>query len=146
MEKLEPSYYVVLKAKVRYDKNLTPNAKLLYAEIKSLSHNLGFCYAKNGYFEKLYGVSKQSINSWLKQLEDQGYIERHIYREKGSKEILNRYITLIEKPTKINLNRPIEEILQDNTTAISLNSNNSKKKKERKESKSPLNPRRNAKS
>ena len=110
MEKLEPSYYAVLTAKVRYDKNLTPNAKLLYAEITALSNTLGFCYAKNCYFEKLYGKSKQSINSWLKQLEDQGYIERHIYREKGSKEILNRYITLIEKPTKINLNRPIEEI------------------------------------
>lgn len=132
MEKLEPAYYAVLSAKVRYDKKLTPNAKLLYAEITALSNNLGFCYAKNRYFEKLYGKSKQSINSWLRQLEKQGYIERHIYRKKGSKEILNRYITLIEKPTKINLNRPIEEILKDNTTSSILNSNSSKKEKEKK--------------
>jgi len=116
----EPAYYAVLIAPVRYDKRLSPSAKLLYAEITALTNKLGFCYASNSYFEKLYDVSKQSINNWLKNLEECGFIQRHIYRAKGSKEILNRYITIFDKPMQINLNRPIQEILNDNT--ITLNS------------------------
>ena len=79
MEKLEPSYYAILTAPVRYDKRLTPSAKILYAEITSLTNQLGFCYASNRYFENLYQVSTQSINSWLKQLQEFGYIQRHLY-------------------------------------------------------------------
>ena len=130
MENKEPSYYSILPAPVRYDNRLTPNAKILYAEITSLTNKLGFCYANNKYFQTLYEVSKQTINNWLKQLEQYNYIERHIYREKGSKEILNRYITIFEKPIQINLNRPIQDILKDN----SLNSKNKFKEKSKKNS------------
>ena len=132
MEKLEPSYYAILPAPIRYDKDLSPSAKILYAEITSLTNQLGFCYANNKYFENLYQVSTQSINNWLKQLEKHGYIKRHIYRDKGTKEILNRYITIFEKPMQINFNRPIKDFLKDNNKYLILNSNNLKKKKEKK--------------
>ena len=79
MENREPSYYSTIPAPVRYDKRLTPNAKILYAEITSLTNQLGFCYASNKYFQDLYQVSKQSISFWLKQLEEYGYIQRHLY-------------------------------------------------------------------
>ena len=128
MEKTEPSYYSVLPAPVRYDKRLSPAAKVLYAEITSLCNKYGFCYSKNKYFESLYKVSKQTINNWLLQLETFGYIQRHIYRNNGSKEILNRYITIFEKPIQINLNRPIQEILQDNNTRFNSKSNTFLKK------------------
>ena len=111
----DPSYYAILIAPVRYDKNLSSSAKLLYAEITSLTNKLGFCYARNSYFEGLFNVSKQSINNWLKNLEDNGYIQRHIHRPKGSKEILNRYITIFEKP--------IQEILNDNTKHLNSKHN-----------------------
>ena len=114
MEKIEPSYYSILPAPVRYDKRLIPNAKILYAEITSLTNQMGFCYATNRYFEELYQVSTQSINTWLQQLEKYGYIQRVIYRDRGTKEILNRYITIFEKPIQVNLNRPIQEIFKDN--------------------------------
>ncbi len=120
----EPAYYSIIPAPVRYDKRLTPSAKILYAEITSLTNQLGFCYANNRYFEELYQVSKQSINSWLKQLEEYGYIERHIYRDKGSKEILNRYITIFEKPIQINFNRSIQEIFKENNKYLNNKSNN----------------------
>jgi len=112
MDRQEPAYYSIIPAPVRYDKRLTPNAKLLFGEITSLTNQLGFCYASNKYFERLYKVSKQSINFWLKQLETYGYIKRHIYRDKSSKEILNRYITIFDKPIKENFNRPIQEITE----------------------------------
>ena len=37
------SYYAVMTAEVRYDKELCPNAKLLYAEITALSNTKGYC-------------------------------------------------------------------------------------------------------
>ncbi|MEE9406431.1 MAG: helix-turn-helix domain-containing protein [Polaribacter sp.] len=118
MESKEPSYYSILPAPVRYDKRLTPNAKILFAEITSLTNQLGFCYATNRYFENLYKVSTQSINFWLKQLEEFGYIERHLYRDKGTKEILNRYITIFDKPIQVNFNRPIQDIFKDNNKLL----------------------------
>lgn len=132
MEKFEPSYYSIIPAPIRYDKRLIPNAKILYAEITSLTNQLGFCYATNRYFEDLYQVSTQSINTWLKQLEEYGYIQRVIYRDKGTKEILNRYITIFEKPIQVNLNRPIQEIFKDNNKALNTKSNISFKKKKSK--------------
>ncbi|GAB1856837.1 hypothetical protein MHTCC0001_16730 [Flavobacteriaceae bacterium MHTCC 0001] len=128
MDNEKPSYYSIIIAPVRYDKRLTPAAKILYAEITSLTNEHGFCHARNKYFQDLYQVSKQTINNWLLQLESYGYIKRHIYRKKGSQEILNRYITIFDKPIQINLNRPIQEILTDNNTSINNKPNNTLKK------------------
>ena len=138
MNKIEPSYYSILPAPVRYDKRLTPNAKILYAEITSLTN---FCYATNRYFEKLYKVSTQSINFWLKELEKYGYIKRHLYKDEGTKEILNRYITIFEKPIQENFNRPIQDFFKDNNKYEIINSNNSKKKNLKKEKSINSNPR-----
>ena len=38
-----PGFWAVLPAEVRYDKDLPASAKLLYAEISSLSDQLGYC-------------------------------------------------------------------------------------------------------
>jgi len=95
MEK--PNYYAVIPAEVRYSKGLTPNAKLLYAEITALCNMNGKCTASTQYFCKLYEVSRGSIQNWLKLLEDNGYIERTVIFRQGSKEILSRYIKLKDK-------------------------------------------------
>jgi len=95
MEK--PNYYAVIPAEVRYSKALTPNAKLLYAEITALCNMNGKCTASTQYFCKLYEVSRGSIQNWLKLLEDNGYIERTVIFRQGSKEILSRYIKLKDK-------------------------------------------------
>ncbi|MGS2738674.1 helix-turn-helix domain-containing protein [Sinomicrobium sp. M5D2P17] len=113
---------------------------MLYAEITSLTNQLGFCYATNRYFEELFQVSTQSINFWLKQLEDLGYIQRHLYRDEGTKEILNRYISIFEKPIQENLNRPIQAFFKDNTKEEILNSNNYKKKNFKKRKVNPRKP------
>ena len=128
----KPGYYAILPANVRYDKNLSPASKVLFAEITALTNNHGICWSSNKYFEELYEVSKQTINNWLQQLEEFGYIERYLYREKGSKEILNRYITISSHSIKINLNRPIQEILNDNNTSFNNKPNNFLKKKDSK--------------
>ena len=111
----KPSYYAVIPAEVRYNKKLTPNAKLLYAEITALCNMNGKCTASTDYFCKLYEVSRISIQKWLKILEDNKYIKRvNIYKQ-GSKQIETRVITLV--------NMPCKDKLTDNTN-ININNNN----------------------
>ena len=97
--KEKPSYYAIIPAEVRYSKKLTPNAKLLYAEITALCNMNNKCTASTEYFCRLYEVSRASIQNWLKMLDDNGYIRRVLIYREGSKEILSRYIKLVDKPS-----------------------------------------------
>lgn len=113
--KEKPNYYAILTSEVRYSKALTPNAKLLYAEITALCNMNGKCTASTEYFCRLYEVSRVSIQKWLKNLEDNNHIRRvNIYKQ-GSKEILTRVITLVNTPSK--------EKFTDNTNINITNTN-----------------------
>ena len=123
-------YYSVIPATVRYDSNLTPNAKLLYAEITSLCNEYGYCWATNDYFSKLYNVSTTSISKWISSLVQNGYITTEIEYKEGSKQILKRYIRIIKNPIEEKLNTPltkvkypIEEKLKENNKNIILKKN-----------------------
>ena len=72
----KPAYWAVLPAGVRYDPELPASAKLLYAEISSLTNQEGYCYASNAYFQALYGLSNETIIRLLRVLEQHGYIRR----------------------------------------------------------------------
>jgi len=111
----KPNYYAIIPAEVRYNKKLTPNAKLLYAEITALCNMNGKCTASTEYFCRLYEVSRVSIQKWLKILEDNYYIKRVNIYKLGSKEIDKRVITLVNIPT--------QEKLTDNTN-ININNKN----------------------
>ena len=113
--KEKPNYYAIIPADIRYNKKLTPNAKLLYAEITSLCNMNGKCNASTKYFANLYEVSRVSIQNWLKLLEENNYISRTVIYKKGSKEILSRSIKLI--------NNPCKNIFTDNTN-INIKNNN----------------------
>ena len=94
----KPNYYAVIPAEVRYSKKLTPNAKLLYAEITALCNMNGKCTASTKYFCKLYEVSRSSIQNWLKLLEENKYIVRDVKYKQGSREIESRSIKLVDNP------------------------------------------------
>ena len=70
----KPGYWAVIPAQVRYDANIPPSAKLLYAEISSLTDVRGYCYASNAYFESLYNLSERTISRLIRTLADAGYI------------------------------------------------------------------------
>ena len=74
----KPNYYAIIPANVRYDNDISPNAKLLYGEITSLCNQKGYCWATNEYFSSLYGVSDRTIRTLLKQLSDKEYIKIEI--------------------------------------------------------------------
>jgi hypothetical protein len=122
VEEPHRGYYAIIPATVRYDKRLSANSKLLYGEITALCNEKGYCWASNGYFAKLYTVSKVSVSLWIKQLIDAGYIGSEINRG-DNKQILSRYLRILNDPHKEKLNTPIKEKLKENITLIN-NTNN----------------------
>ena len=137
METLQKSYYAIIPANVRYDTELPANAKLLYGEITALCNEKGYCWAGNEYFASLYKVSKTSISKWISKLIEQGYITSEIIYREGSKEILHRYLRIVNDPIKEKLNRsttkvkePIEDKLKDNNTVNNTSNNTNNNDKE----------------
>ena len=120
----KPNYYAVLTANVRYDHDLPPNAKLLYAEISALCNMNGKCTASTKYFADLYNVSKVSIQKWLKALEQKNYINRKVVYKNDSKEIDIRYITIVNEPTQPKLTTSDKGKLTDNNNTKVYSNNN----------------------
>ena len=128
---MKKSYYAIIPAFVRYDQNLTANAKLLYGEITALCNEKGYCFARNKYFADLYGVSNVSISKWINQLKDYGYIKIKMIYKQESKEIETRemYITNFNEVLKES-SGGIKEKLKDNIyNNINNNTVEYKKKK-----------------
>lgn len=94
MIKEQPNYYAIIPAKVRYDTELPPNAKLLYGEITSLSIKDGYCWASNAYFAKLYNVNSSTISSWIAKLADKQYIFLEIEEKYKRKIYIEMSVTL----------------------------------------------------
>ena len=126
--KEKPNFFAIIPSGVRYDKNLTPNAKLLYAEITALLSMGGACYASNKYFSELYGKNKVTISRWIKELKERGYISVSYTYKEGSNEIANRYIQICLTPLSKNDKGVLTKMLKSNNTSINNNSINNKGK------------------
>lgn len=72
---MNPSFYAIIPASVRYNQNLIPNSKLLYGEITALADPCGDCYESISEFASLYGVSENTIKNWINNLEKAGFVE-----------------------------------------------------------------------
>lgn len=114
----QPNYYAIIPANVRYDSDLTPNAKLLYGEITALCDKNGCCWATNSYFANLYDLSQISISRLIKNLKDKGYIEVEISYIDGTNGIDKRYIQICKEGINKNDNTPINKNVKENNTSI----------------------------
>ena len=74
----KPSFYAVIPATVRYAP-ISAGAKLLYGEITALTHSYGYCSAHNEYFMRLYKKTDRTIQAWIDQLVQYGFVERVIF-------------------------------------------------------------------
>lgn len=152
--KEQPNYYSILTADVRYDKDLKPNAKILYSEISALSHSKGFCFANNVHFAELYDVNRATISRWISQLANKEYITIILVYKPNSKEVKERRLfindsaknkikrvalienkenaTTIKSHTLLeNSHSPNDKKLIDNTTSFNTTSNNKKTNKKK---------------
>ena len=132
---ITPSYYAIIPANVRYDKELKPNQKLMYGEITCLANKYGLCWASNKYFAELYGVSDVSVSTWINDLVRKGYIKTfHHKTQQGQKRFIWLAVTTdsalkenIKSALKENLKPALKEnfkriyntINKENSTSIS---------------------------
>ena len=123
-EEQAKSYYAIIPANVRYDEDLTPNAKLLYGEITALTNEKGYCWASNNYFARLYKTTPVTISRWVKALKDKGYIIIEMNYKEGTKEIVNRYIQICGEGINKNDNTPINKNVKENNTSSNNTFNN----------------------
>ncbi len=125
---MQKNYYAIIPASIRYDSELTPNAKLMYGELTALSNEKGYCWASNSYFSQLYNVSNVSISKWISQLQKKKYIDIEYIYFKNSKQISERRISLVplkEKLThKEKLIDPLKGKFKDNTILYTNNKKN----------------------
>ena len=71
----ENNFYTIMPKEVRYDKKLSPKAKLLFTEIPTFKKNSIGDYVVNlEVLSNLYHVSKYAIYRHLKQLEKRGHV------------------------------------------------------------------------
>ena len=80
----QPTYHTTLPPQVRFDQKLPANAKLLYAEVKALCDQQGYCWASNQYLGSLYGVHRETISLWLRQLRERKLIRIQLIPEAGN--------------------------------------------------------------
>lgn len=151
MEEQQRSYYAIIPANVRYDKDLVPNAKLLYGEITALCNEKGYCWASNQYFAELYNVSDRTIKNWISQLTDKGYIQRSVKYREGTKEIEKRKLFIgrennfttsgnyFPDPQENNFTPPSENNFPVNNTSINNTFNNINIYKEKNNKKESVN-------
>ena len=91
--KKELSFFCVIPAPVILDKELMPNAKLLYGLIAGLENEKGYCWAKNSYFEKSLNCSKDTIIRMLNSLEQKGFIGKEIiYSKQNPSQVIERHL------------------------------------------------------
>lgn len=141
MSKEKPTYYAVIPATVRYDKNLTDGEKLLYGEITTLTDKHGFCWATNRYFAELYNMRVETISRRISKLNKLGYITIEILYKKNTKEIDKRIIKIVNGGIAENVNRGNDKIVvggiakkvkenktSDNTTSLNKEKNYKKQK------------------
>lgn len=90
----KPNYYAIIPANVRYDKELSSTAKILYSEITALCNEKGYCWANNNYFMELYSISDRQVRNILKLLKEKKYISIQLIDNKIRK------IFIVDNPEK----------------------------------------------
>jgi DNA-binding transcriptional ArsR family regulator len=128
MEEESKSYYAIIPAVVRYDEELTANAKLLYGEITALSNEKGYCWASNNYFANLYKTSPITVSRWIRSLREKGYIEVSFIYKEGTNEIDKRCIQICKGGINNFVKGGINNFVKENNTSI--NNTNEYKEKE----------------
>lgn len=147
MDEKRPGYYAVIPAEVRYDRNLTPNARLLYAEITALLNDEGYCFASNAHFAELYEVKERTVSGWISELRKRGYITVFVDRDTDGKVTCRKIRVAVSAPD----GQPVEEIfhtpgksfregVEENFQYTNLSNTNIKENKKEKPPAKPKRP------
>jgi len=126
----KPNFYAILPANVRYDKDLTPFAKLIFAEINSLVNAKGFCWANDRYFQNVFDKGRATVTRSISQLREKGYIHIAHFRKNGSLKVTRREISIASFLNKECLNNESVNIKKNILEPKEVKLNNAIDKKE----------------
>ena len=127
----------MLPAQVRYCADLPPGAKILYAEISSLTDARGYCFASNEYFADLYKASVRTVQRHLDALKAGGFIR--IEDGGGGSEQRKIFAGINPMaPHDKNVTPPVTEMSRPHDKIVADNMNN--KKEIKKEDQIPPKP------
>lgn len=88
--------WAILPARVRYDRSLPANAKLIYAEIAAKINECGYCFCYNQHFSDRFGLKPDTVSALIKKLEDAEYIRVDVDKSRVNSD--RRRIFLTAKP------------------------------------------------
>lgn len=77
-----PGHFAIVPMAIMERADLSPNAKLLYAEISGLTKIGGHCFATDGYIAERLGLKAKSIQKHLLELESKGLLSRDTKKTK----------------------------------------------------------------
>lgn len=114
-EKEKPNYYGILTADVRYDKNISANAKLLFVEITCILNHNNRCFASNSYFARVFEISEVQVSRLIKQLIDNNYI---IVDYKKTLNGTSRYISISKNINSALINNDNCTLIKNDSSAL----------------------------
>lgn len=117
-----PSYFSVLPAEIRYDRQLSWFDKVLFSEIVALTTVKQYCFATNNWFSKVFNVSDQTITRAIKNLSRQGYIYIDIDKKEGNIRKIHSLFLSKKTPTPTLKNEDTPTLKNDSTRARVKNS------------------------
>lgn len=117
-----PSYFSVIPAEIRYDRQLSWFDKVLFSEIVALTTVKQYCYATNNWFSKVFGVSDVTITRSIKNLSSNGYIYIDIDKKEGNVRKIWSLLLSKKTPTPIRKNEYTPIRKNDETRAQVKNS------------------------
>ena len=127
------SMWAILPPPVRYDPELSPSAKLLFAEIAAKTNTLGFCWAHNKFFAEVLHIGADRVSDLIKQLEQRGYISIEYDKSKDNKDKRHIYLTPASLLPGVSVKTPIPRPGEntdtgtgENTGALKENNKNNK--------------------
>ena len=118
----KPSYYGILPAEVRYDKTLSPMARIMFAEITALASSTGECTASSNYFAKLYEVQRSTVCEWISQLVNAGYVLSFVDHNNGNRRTMRIPSLKNQTPLSEKADNPLSEKADNNNTSKNISS------------------------
>jgi predicted transcriptional regulator len=95
MNEYKPNFngrFILIPAAVIQDSRLRSNSKLLYGEIYSVLNAQGMCDVSNATLSKELGLSINTLQTCLQELEKYGYIHREMVQDEMTG-VVTRQIT-----------------------------------------------------
>lgn len=90
----EGSYWAVLTAPVLESEQLSDGAKLFYGKLSRFTGKTGICWASNQTLSQELGVSEKTIQRYVRELRDAGFISTELVGVKDRKRRVERHIRL----------------------------------------------------